>query len=117
GLLAAGMILFIRETPMSAAAKAKLDLSVRRFPMEYWKYLTVTAVFGLANSSNSFLILRTRDLGASLTTTVLIYAFFNFVAALASYPAGFLSDQLGRRGVLLISFAIFLIVYVGFATA
>jgi MFS family permease len=37
------------------------------------------------------------------------------VAALISYPAGFLSDRFGRKAVLLISFLVFLIAYLGFA--
>ena len=53
----------------------------------------MTALFGLGNSSNAFLILRTRDIGASLEMTILIYAAFNLVAALSSYPAGSLSDS------------------------
>ena len=48
-------------------------------------------------------------------TTILIYASFNLVAALISYPADSLSDKLGRRNVLLGSFVIFLIAYLGFA--
>jgi MFS family permease len=77
-------------------------------------YLGVTAVFGIGNSSNAFLILRTLDLGASLPQTILIYASFNLVASLASYPAGYLSDRLGRRSLLLASFLILLVVYSGF---
>ena len=54
-------------------------------PAAYWKYLLATALFGLGNSSNAFLILRTQDIGASLEMTILIYAAFNLVAALISY--------------------------------
>jgi MFS family permease len=114
GLLAVLMILLVRERPVAADAKAKLDLHVRRFPKGYWTYLFVTALFGLGNSSNSFLILRTKDLGVSLRDTILIYAFFNLVAALASYPAGYLSDKFGRKGMLLACFLVFLAVYAGF---
>jgi MFS family permease len=39
------------------------------------------------------------------------------VAALISYPAGSLSDRWGRRSVLLLSFIIFFIAYLGFARA
>ena len=116
GLLAAAMILFLREQSTRVSAKATLDMNVGRFPAAYWRYLAVTAVFGVGNSSNSFLILRTKDLGLSLTTTVLIYAFFNFVAAVASYPAGYLSDRLGRKRILLGAFAVFLVVYLGFSS-
>jgi MFS family permease len=114
GLLALAMITLVAEG-RSAAPNAKVGLKTGRFPRAYWTYLLVTAVFGIGNSSNAFLILQTRALGASLTTTILIYAGFNLVAALISYPAGFLSDQLGRRNVLFVSFALFLAAYLGFA--
>jgi MFS family permease len=77
--------------------------------------LLATAVFGMGNSSNAFLILETRDIGATLTSTILIYAGFNLVAALISYPAGSLSDRVGRRRLLAIAMAIFLTTYLGFA--
>lgn len=117
GLLAVFMVLLVREHPMAVAAKLKIDISVRQFPKAYWRYLLVTALFGLGTSSNAFLILRTQDIGASLETTILIYAAFNLVAALISYPAGSLSDRWGRKHVLLASFIIFLIAYLGFALA
>ncbi|MBV8350945.1 MAG: MFS transporter, partial [Verrucomicrobia bacterium] len=101
GLLAFLMVLMVIERPASVAAKSRIDVSLRQFPKEYWKYLLVTALFGLGNTSNSFLILRTRDMGSSLETTILIYAMFNLVAALISYPAGSLSDKWGRKNVLL----------------
>ena len=115
GLAAFMMVLLVRERPPSVTAKAKLDVSPRQFPRAYWIYLLVTAIFAIGNSSNAFLLLRTRDSGATLETTLLIYAAFNLVAALISYPAGSLSDRFGRRNVLLASFGIFLLAYLGFA--
>jgi len=115
GLLAFLMVLLVSEPRVNVAAKSKIDTSLRRFPRGYWKYLLAIALFGLGNTSNSFLILRTQDIGASLEQTILIYAGFNLVAALISYPAGSFSDRWGRRNVLLMSFGIFLIAYLGFA--
>jgi MFS family permease len=115
GLLAFLMVALVTERPVKVTAKSKTDISLRRFPKGYWKYLLATALFGVGNSSNAFLILQTKDLGASLTTTILIYASFNLVAALISYPAGFLSDRLGRRNIMVLAFAIFLATYLGFA--
>ena len=117
GLLAFLMVLFVHEAPIQKTAKSKIDISLWQFPTAYWKYLLATSLFGIGNSSNAFLILETKDIGASLTTTILIYAGFNLVAALISYPAGFLSDQLGRRNLLLLSIAIFFITYLGFSLA
>jgi MFS family permease len=115
GLLAFGMVLFASEGSAPVAAKAKIDLRLRQFPAGYWKYLLVTALFNLGNSSNAFLILRTQDSGISLRSTILIYAAFNLSAALISYPAGALSDRIGRRNILLVSFLIFGLAYLGFA--
>jgi MFS family permease len=115
GLLAFFMILLVHEGPAHVAAKSKIDVQLRQFPKPYWKYLLVTALFGLGNSSNSFLILQTKGIGASVELTILIYAGFNLVAALISYPAGFLSDRWGRRNILLLAFLIFFTSYLGFA--
>ncbi len=115
GLLAFLMVLFVRESARPVGAKAKIDVNLRQFPKAYWLYLLATALFCLGNSSNAFLILRTQQIGASLFATILIYAAFNLVAALVSYPAGSTSDRFGRRNVLLAAFAIFFIAYLGFA--
>jgi len=115
GLFSVLMILLVKEKKTVVKAKSKIDIHVRKFPKAYWKYLMVIALFGIGNSSNSFLILMVKDEGLSLVTTVLVYALFNLVAALISYPAGSFSDKYGRRPVLLISFIIFLVSYIGFA--
>ena len=100
GLLAFLMVLFVHEQPLKTAAKSKIDINPLQFPKAYWNYLLATAIFGIGNSSNAFLILETKDIGASMTATILIYSGFNLVAALISYPAGFLSDRFGRRNLL-----------------
>lgn len=112
GALAALLVAFVRER--AALTHERAELSLRRLPDAYWRYLVATALFGVGNSSNSFLILRTRELGASLQATILIYALFNLVAALASYPAGQLSDKLGKKRILLLGFGVFAAVYAGF---
>ena len=116
GLLAVLMVVLVKERPAPGAAKAKIDLSLKQFPSGYWRYLLATALFGLGNSSNSFLILQTQGLGASLEMTILIYAGFNLVAALISYPAGFLSDKFGRRNILIAALLVFFVAYIGFAS-
>jgi MFS family permease len=114
GLLAVAMIALVKERRVAVTAKSTLDVNIRQFPARYWKYLLAMAVFGFGNSSNSFLILHTRDIGVSLPTTIVIYAAFNLVAAGVSYPAGWWSDRFGRRNVLAVSFLIFLLTYLGF---
>jgi len=115
GLLAFLMVLLVSERSISVTSKSKIDVSVWQFPREYWQYLLATALFGIGNSTNAFLILQTQAIGVSLEATILIYAAFNLVAALISYPAGSLSDQWGRRNILLASYVVFFVAYLGFA--
>ncbi len=117
GLLAFLMVLLVVERPAAVAAKLKIGIGIRQFSGAYWKYLLATALFGLGNSTTSFLVLRTQELDASLKTTILVYAGYNLVAALVSYPAGVLSDRWGRRRLLLSSFVVVGIAFLGFALA
>lgn len=114
GFLAVIMVLFVKEKRDGFSAKSKLDANLFKFPPSYWKYLGVTAVFGIGNISSSFMILQTKNIGVPLIGTILIYALFNLVAALVSYPSGFLSDKFGRKYVLLFAFIVFAISLMGF---
>lgn len=115
GLLALIMIFFVKEKTIKYSAKSKLETNLFKFPASYWKYLGVTAIFGIGNISSSFMILQTRNIGVPLIGTIMIYAVFNLVAALVSYPSGFLSDKLGRKTVLIFAFVAFLVSLMGFA--
>lgn len=116
-LLAALLLLAVREPrpqekPVVAARSSFAGVSA-----EYKKFLLVTAVFGLANSANAFLILRARQLGFSMTAAILAYALFNAVSSVVAMPAGRASDRFGRRNVLLIGYAMYAVVYLGFGAA
>lgn len=115
GLMAVVMILLVKEKNVAVQAKQKIDISIRKFPKAYWKYMGVIALFGIGNISSTFLILQTKYIGVSLEITILIYAVYNLVAALVSYPSGTLSDKFGRKNILLLSFVIFVISFTGFA--
>ncbi len=117
GLLSVCMMALVRERGRAMGSPSRPDAETPPFPEAYWRYLLVTGLAGIGNSSNSFLILRVRDTGVSLQATILIYAAFNLVAALISYPAGFLSDRVGGRNLLGVSFALFGLAYLGFGVA
>lgn len=86
-------------------------------PPGYWIFLGVSALFAFGNSSDAFLLLRASDLGLGLTAVILAYVLFNTTYALLSFPAGIVSDRIGRRLVLTGGFLAFGVVYLGFAGA
>lgn len=115
GFLAFLMILLVREKKIELQTKTPLSFSVKNFSFSYWKYITVTILFGLGNISSSFLILATKNKGVPFSITIGIYACFNLVAALVSYPAGSYSDKIGRKHTLIFGFFIALLTFWGFA--
>jgi len=94
-----------------------LRLTLSGTTREYKRFLLASGVFGLANSANAFLILRSQGLGLDARWTIIAYALYNAVAALASMPAGVASDRLGRRNLLIVGYLIYAITYAGFGLA
>jgi MFS family permease len=92
--------------------------SLRDLSPVYKLYLLLVALFSLGNSSDTFLILRaTNGMHIPTSHVLLLYAMFNVVEAALSYPAGRLSDRIGRKPLIIAGFAIFGLVYIGFAFA
>lgn len=89
---------------------SKLDRRLRGF-------LIVVFLFALGNSSNQFLILRAGDLGFGPEKVLLVYFLYNVVYSVLSYPAGHLSDRVGRKTLLVAGYAMYGLVYLGFAFA
>lgn len=123
GLLSVALTLLVREPRTGAQAAAareaqySLRSQLRGAPLAFWLFLGVTLLFAFGNSSDTFLILRAKNLGLSLTAVVLAYVAFNAVYALLATPFGIASDRIGRRTVLLAGFVAFAGVYLGFALA
>lgn len=68
--------------------------------------LGVAALGSLARFSEAFLLLRARDAGLSATLVPLTLVAMNVAYAASSYPAGALSDRLGRRALLGVGFGV-----------
>jgi MFS family permease len=97
----------------SSAARPELRWAV--LPAQLKRFLAVVVLFALGNSSNTFLILRARDVGFTAHAAILLYVLYNVTFALSSYPAGRLSDRVGRRRLLVGGYACYGLVYLGFA--
>jgi len=102
------------EGEPSAAAAAAPRTGPMGFSAAYWRTLALMLVFSLANSSDTFLLLRARDVGLSPWAVVLAYALFSVMYMGFSYPAGIISDALGRWRVIGMGWAIYAGVYAGF---
>jgi MFS family permease len=67
----------------------------------YWSVVVIGALFTLARFSEAFLVLRAHDAGLALAWTPLVLVVMNLTYVVSAYPAGRLSDRIGRSGLLI----------------
>lgn len=116
--LALLLILLVRERAREVAKSPKnIMLSVSEFDRRFWLFILATLVFAIGNSSDVFLLIRARDLGFAPSVVVLLFVLYNVVYALTSFPAGAVSDRVGRRLIMVGGLGVFAAVYLGFAFA
>jgi MFS family permease len=63
-------------------------------------------VFTLARFSEAFLLLRAQSVGMPLVWVPAVMVVMNIVYAFSAWPAGALSDSIGRYGLLIFGFAL-----------
>jgi MFS family permease len=102
------------DTPPQPSRRSPGRASLGR---PYLVLLGAVMIFGLANSSDTLLLLRAHAAGLSVTALAFLFAAFNLVYALLAIPAGALSDRFGRRPLILIAWGTYVLVYLGFAFA
>jgi MFS family permease len=78
-------------------------------------FLIITLIFTLGNSSNQFLLLRAKNLGFNDATVLLLYLTYNLVYMAFAYPAGRISDRIGRKKLIVVGYLFYGLVYFGFA--
>ena len=83
----------------------------------YWILLVVILIFNLGNSSDAFLLLRSQQVGINNTFIPLAFMVMNFTYFLSAYPAGVISDRMGRYGLITAGFLLYALIYLGFAYA
>jgi MFS family permease len=109
---------WVRERPASPSVQASsVRLAWQALDGRFRAYLVLLVIFTLGNSSDAFLMLRAQTLGFQPVEIFLLLAAFNLVITLSSTPAGALSDRLGRRGLIVAGWAIYAVIYLGFAVA
>jgi MFS family permease len=107
------IVLFVREpkrlrrvrgvrSPLSRAELKRLDVG-------YWIVVGVAAIFTLARFSEAFLLLRAKSVGVPVVLVPTVMVVMNIVYAATSWPAGALSDSIGRYRLLLAGFALLIV--------
>jgi len=120
GVISLVFLFFLKEKkkPVSTMEKGNF--------FSYFKYWSIASpefkrlvigltLFALFNSSDIFLLLKTKELTGNDTITIAVYIFYNFIYAVASYPMGMLADKFGQKKIFITGLVLFALVYAGFA--
>jgi MFS family permease len=90
------------HAPLSRAELGRLGTG-------YWIIVSVAAIFTLARFSEAFLLLRAQSVGLHLAYVPAVMVLMNVTYTLSAWPAGALSDSIGRYGVLSVGFVLLLL--------
>jgi len=104
-----------RKIPSSKRAKGSYAEFWHSAPKQYKTLLFLIVIFSFVNSSDVFLILKSKAITDSSILAIFGYVFYNLIYAGASYPFGRLSDKFGKNMIYGGGLFIFSLVYFGFA--
>jgi len=114
------LVFFLKESNVLAGVTPggiKNLLLIKNFSPDFKKFLLASAIFAVGNSSDAFLIMRSKDLGLSVIMVILAYVLYNISYSLFSMPFGILSDRIPRKKIMIAGYLIFAVVYLGFGLA
>jgi MFS family permease len=97
------IVMNIREQRLEEARLFK-GITFGHLDGNFRLFVILSAVFSMGAFSYSFLLIFANKFGFNVSTVPFFYLLFTLVATFCSYPFGVLSDRIGRKAVLQISF-------------
>jgi MFS family permease len=109
--LSVALIVFAVREPERPAGlrKVRMPLSrgeLARLDRVYWMIVGVAAIFTLARFSEAFLLLRAQSVGLPIAVVPVVLVVMNVAYTLTAWPAGAMSDRIGRYGLVTVGFAL-----------
>ena len=114
-LFSAGLILAQIKEKKQTHTHVFKGLSFKSFDRNALLFLILSAVFSLGTFSYSFLLISAKGAGIETAFVPVLYLVLTASASLTALPFGRLSDKVGRKRTLLISFLLWAAVCVLFA--
>ncbi len=117
------VVLGVRDAPVPTDVPVRpRPTAVSSSPMSplgrsFAVYLSLVGLFTLADASDTFLILRARDLGTPEAALPLAWGALSLLRTLAATPGGRFADRVGRARALSLGWALYAVAYVGFGLA
>lgn len=109
------IFLFFVIVPSSLKQLVKENnLTKKKLNKKLILFFIATAIFALGNSSNQFLLLKSKDVGFTMSSVALLYLIYNFSTSIFSPVFGKISDKIGKKNCLILGYLLYTIVYASF---
>ncbi len=112
-IISIALVFLVREKRHRQAQPSLPRLTLAGFDARFRLYLVAAVVLSLSQLSYSFLILRSQSAGLAVPVIPLLYLFYQLIYTITAAPAGILSDRIGRRQVLSMGYAVFILMSLG----
>ena len=116
-ILSVIVLALVKDQPGTPPPRESLFGTWATLSPGFKRYLVTAGIFSLAYFSFSFLLLRAYSAGFAIRDIVLLYALFNIAAVIAAPLTGALSDRIGRRRMIQLGYAVYLLMCLGFVFA
>lgn len=108
------LVLGIREPAVTAprAPMRRIPLhpeDLRALGRTFWVAIAAAALFGLSRYGEAFLLVRAGETAMAADRTPLVLAWMSVVYTITAWPAGALSDRIGRVGLLVVGVGVFVL--------
>ncbi|MCX8189689.1 MAG: MFS transporter [Candidatus Diapherotrites archaeon] len=107
--LAALLVIFIiKET--KAETRIYKGFRIKDLSNNFKLFLFLSAIFAFGSFSYSFLLVFSKSVGFEIFFVPVLYLLFTFIASVFSLPAGKLSDRIGRKPLIMVSYVFWAVV-------
>ncbi|MDE2038017.1 MAG: MFS transporter [Patescibacteria group bacterium] len=107
----------MKERPGAPHGRDSMSAAWRSLSPSFKLFLVPAGIFSLAYFSFGFLLLKAYSAGFSVADVILLYALFNAAFVVASAPIGKLGDVIGRSWIVMLGYALYAAMALGFMLA
>jgi MFS family permease len=111
------LMFLLREKPVDRVPPESFKSSFSQIPRNLKLFVLAATTFEIGNFSVLFLVYRGSELIQRTDAVIALYLLFNISYALLAFPAGALSDKVGKKPMIATGYSIFIVTFAGFMFA